>query len=99
MIPEPKIQELWAAARRASPSDKVPYAFENRVMAAIRAPRPQDAANPTLSGLWRAALVSVALAMVSTGLDLAVQDPTGDGGVEETLEWAVMPVDVVEPGL
>ena len=63
MIPQSKIQELWAAARRASPSDKVPYAFENRVMAAIRAPRPQDAANPTLSGLWRAALVSVALAM------------------------------------
>ncbi|MEN9732692.1 MAG: hypothetical protein RLZ45_687 [Verrucomicrobiota bacterium] len=99
MIPESKIQEVWAAARRAPSSVRVPYAFEHRVMAAVRKSTVRETAGSAVAGLWKAALVSVAVAVLSTGLDLAVQDPVGEADVEDTLELALLPVEEVESEL
>lgn len=99
MIPESKIQELWAAARRAPTSERVPYAFEHRVMAALRDSGVRETAGSAVAALWRAALVSVAVAVLSTGLDLAVQDPVGEADVEDTLELALLPIEEVESEL
>ncbi len=99
MIPESKIQELWAAARVAPPSEHVPYAFEHRVMSAVRDSGLKNPAGSAVAGLWRAALVSVAVAMMAMGLDFAVQDPVGEAEVEDTLELAVLPMDDAETEL
>ncbi len=96
MTPESKITELWAAARKAPNSDRVPYAFESRVMAALQSPAIENPVGAAVTGLWRAALLSVAAAVMATGLDFAVQDPVVESDVEETLELAVLPVDDAE---
>ena len=96
MIPESKIPDLWAAARRVPTSDRVPYAFEHRVMSAVEAASIKPSGGSAVAGLWRAALLSVAVAMMVTGLDFAVQDPVGESDVEDTLELAVLPVDDAE---
>lgn len=51
-------KKLIAAARKNEPSDKVPYAFEKRIMARITAPV-ADAWSAWSSGLWRAATTCV----------------------------------------
>lgn len=99
MIPESKIQEVWAAARRVPSSERVPYAFEHRVMTAVRDSGVRETAGSAVATLWRAALVSVAVAVLSTGLDLAVQDPAGESDVEDTLELALLPVEEAESEL
>lgn len=99
MIPESKIQELWLAARIAPPSEHVPYAFEHRVMSAVRDSSLRNPPGSAVAGLWRAALLSVAVAMMATGLDFAVQDPIGEADGEDTLELAVLPMDEAETEL
>lgn len=96
MIHDSKIQSLWKAAREVPLSDHVPFVFETRVMSALRASGGRDSAGWAFTGLWRAAAVSLAIAMLTTGLDLAVQDSGRDLGVEEALELALLPADVVE---
>ncbi len=96
MIPESKITELWAAARKAPTPDRVPYAFENRVMAALQSSAIENPVGAAVAGLWRAALLSAAVAVMATGLDFAVLDPVVESDVEESLELAVLPVDDAE---
>ncbi len=55
--------KLIASARRQSPDDRVPYAFEKRVMAHL-ASRRQDHWAVWTEGLWRAAASCVAVAIV-----------------------------------
>lgn len=93
MIPDSKIQALLAAARRVPSSDQVPYAFERRVMAALRDSGVRESTGWAVTGIWRAAIVSVALAIVSVGVDLSVEDPGGGLDVEEALELAILPAD------
>ena len=60
-------QNLVRSARRHPVSDAVPYAFEQRIMHAIRnAPAP-DPFLPWVAGLWRAALCALAIALLSGG--------------------------------
>jgi|LauGreDrversion4_2_1035121.scaffolds.fasta_scaffold1853057_1 hypothetical protein len=99
MIPESKIQELWVAARAAAPSERVPYAFEKRVMSALQDSGARGPVASAVAPLWRAALVSVAVAMMAAGLDFAVQDPVGEVDAEDVLELAVLPIDEVESEL
>lgn len=61
-----KLQEkLWAVARQNVPSDKVPYAFEKRIMARLAMPI-VDIWTLWSRALWRAAAASV-LAMALLG--------------------------------
>jgi hypothetical protein len=59
-------QKLIEAARSNPPSDTVPYAFEQRIMAHIRTLKPMDAWAVWSAGLWRAALACLAVTVLST---------------------------------
>jgi hypothetical protein len=53
-------RELIAAARAQPPSDRVPYAFEGRIIARLRAATPLDWWGLWARALWRAAAPCVA---------------------------------------
>ena len=57
-------QKLIAAARKQNPDDRVPYAFEKRIMTLVA--ERVAVSGPVLwaRGLWRAAVSCVALAVV-----------------------------------
>jgi hypothetical protein len=57
-------QKLIAAARTAPADDRVPYAFEKRVMAHIRSQPAPDAAALWARALWRAAVPCVAVTLL-----------------------------------
>jgi hypothetical protein len=60
-------KKLLAGARCNPPSDRVPYAFEQRVMAHLRSPTKMDKWTLWSMGLWRAAAPCVAI-MLLTGI-------------------------------
>jgi hypothetical protein len=76
--------KLIAVARANPPSERVPYAFEKRVMARLSDRRMDDAWTLWGAALWRSAFVCVALAVglsiwslqaggdISTDLDSAM---------------------------
>lgn len=57
-------KKLTAAARLQTPDERVPYAFEKRILALVAARRVADRWAAWSGGLWRAALTCVALAAV-----------------------------------
>lgn len=56
-------QKLMRAARLAEPDDRVPYAFEKRIMAQIYALSPCDPVQIWEMGLWRAVIPCLTLAI------------------------------------
>jgi hypothetical protein len=56
--------KLIAAARSNPPSDRVPYAFEHRIMANLRGMKAGDICSIWAAALWRAAVPCVALAVL-----------------------------------
>jgi anti-sigma-K factor RskA len=67
-------KKLTAAARQQPPDDRVPYAFEKRIMALI-AERTESARQMFWArGLWRAAVTCVALAVVCGAVSLFAPD-------------------------
>lgn len=57
--------KLLKAARANPPSEAVPYAFEQRIMARLRSARPQDTWAFWSQALWRAAVVCLLVTLVS----------------------------------
>lgn len=57
-------KKLIAAARGATQDDRVPYAFEKRVVALITARSVRDDLAQWVRGLWRAAVSCVAVALL-----------------------------------
>jgi anti-sigma-K factor RskA len=57
-------KKLLAAARANPPSDHVPVAFEQRVLAHLKARRPVDVSALWARALWRAVVPCVALTVV-----------------------------------
>jgi hypothetical protein len=57
-------RKLLAAARAAAPSDRVPYAFEKRVMARLLARPSLDSVALWARALWRAAVPCVAISFL-----------------------------------
>ena len=57
-------RKLLAAAKASPPSDAVPYAFEQRIMACLRQVPVPDALAAWAGGLWRAAAPCVAVAIL-----------------------------------
>jgi hypothetical protein len=57
-------KKLLAAARANPPSDRVPYAFEKRVMALLAARAATDLLGLWVRGLWRAAASCVTIALL-----------------------------------
>jgi len=56
--------KLLAAARANPPGDRVPYAFEKRVVALLAARTAADPLALWVRGLWRAAVSCVAIALL-----------------------------------
>lgn len=96
-------QKLIAAARLRGPDERVPYAFEKRIMAQIAARK--AAPEPWMlwaSGLWRAAGACVAVAVVFGAVALmtpATPDNTNDlsQDFENTLLASVDPGEATMP--
>ena len=57
-------KKLIGAAQRQAPDERVPYAFEKRIMALIASRAVADRWAVWSSGLWRAAVSCVAVAVV-----------------------------------
>lgn len=57
--------KLLRAARANPPSEGVPYAFEQRIMARLRRAKPEDTWAFWSHALWRAALVCLLVTLVS----------------------------------
>lgn len=60
-------QKLMAAARAEQPSDRVPYAFEKRIMARITAGSAVDSLGAWSTALWRAAISCVLVSAIVCG--------------------------------
>lgn len=80
-------KKLIAAARTESPSDRVPYAFEKRIMAAIKAAPVADAWSLWGGALWRAAAPCVAVMLAISAW--TAYDSRVNGSDHPTLEDAV----------
>jgi hypothetical protein len=57
-------RKLIAAARTNAPDDRVPYAFEKRIMALIPAVTPTDSVAVWVCGLWQAAVSCAVIALL-----------------------------------
>lgn len=77
---------LLDAARHATPSDRVPYAFERRVMARLSAAR-VDPLAVWSSWLWRSAMSACALAVLAGAVNFSQADLPADD-TEPALELA-----------
>jgi len=60
-------QKLMAAARSQQPSDRVPYAFEKRIMALLTVQRLPDTLSLWARALWRAAAPCVGIMLLLAG--------------------------------
>jgi hypothetical protein len=83
-------QKLLAAGRARSADERVPFAFEKRVMARLPRRQPADGGAAWARALWRAAVPCVAVAVGLCALALSLQtgaphQPT----LSEELETAV----------
>jgi hypothetical protein len=57
-------KKLMAAARKNAPDDRVPYAFEKRIVALIGAKAPTDGVALWVRGLWQAAASCAVIALL-----------------------------------
>ena len=95
-------KKLTAAARRQPADDRVPYAFEKRIMTLI-AERAESARQTFWArGLWRAAFSCIALAVLCGAISLFAPE-VSDGGndlsqdFENTLLASAEPSETLQP--
>ena len=72
-------KKLTAAARLQPPDDRVPYAFEKRIMALIAARAAVSGRILWARGFWRAAVSCLALALVCGAVSLFTPTTTDNG--------------------
>jgi len=65
-------QKLIAAARSDAPTDRVPYAFEQRILARLTPPPNVELAALWARALWRAAVPCVALTILLAALSFSM---------------------------
>ena len=88
----PLHDKLIAAARATPPDDRVPYAFEKRIMAQLAGKTAPDSWSLWSHGLSRAALYCVIFMLVLTASSLLVPSANQDSlsqAVDQTLFAAV----------
>lgn len=82
-----------AAARKTSPSEVVPYAFEKRIMARLANPPPLDLWGLWSHQFWRAAVPCLALTVLLGGFTLySSANPTRaalQNDIEDTMLAAI----------
>ena len=89
---------LLQTARTDAPSDRVPYAFEQRVMARLAAGGRPDVLAEWTAAFWRAAWSSLAVAVVVGVVNFATPTPASAGG--DALEIAAVDLETLaaQPG-
>jgi hypothetical protein len=83
-------RKLIAAARANAPDDRVPYAFEKRIIARISGRIPADNVALWVRGLWRAAASCVVIAVLCG--TWAFFNPAGNSGddLSQNLETTLL---------
>jgi anti-sigma-K factor RskA len=71
--------KLTAAARRQAPDERVPYAFEQRILVLIAARAVADRWAFWAGGLWRAAISCAAVALVLAAVSFFTPVATDNG--------------------
>jgi hypothetical protein len=90
-------QKLFAAARRARPREGVPYAFEQRIMARLRARPVMDLWAVWARGLWRAAAPCVGVMLLLVGWTvLTPGQPVPDNDLAQELENTILAAATAE---
>jgi hypothetical protein len=88
-------KKLVAAARANPPEDRVPYAFEKRILARLTAQPAMDVSALWARALWRAAVpcVAVTILLASLSFTLVSSDTTAsttNDDVSEQFEQALL---------
>ncbi len=84
-------KKLIAAARSMAADERVPYAFEKRIMARLDAVRPPDVWTLWGNALWRAAVSCVAVTLLTSAWMLwSDHGSSTHGDFSEELETAVL---------
>ena len=82
-------KKLIAAARQHPPDDRVPYAFEKRILAGLDTASPPDAWALWGRALWGGAVVCTALALLAGALSVSAFRP-GPTDLAQDFEQTIM---------
>ena len=84
-------QKLFAAARANPPSDRVPYAFEKRILARLAARRVEDPRSQWGAALWRGAAACVAVTvLLSVWSFSGLNRPRSGANLSQDLEHTLL---------
>jgi hypothetical protein len=84
-------KKLIQAARREKPSDKVPYAFEKRIMAFLEPLPTPDCWGLWAGALWRAAVPCLILVLVLTVWSIApAGNPSSSSNLSQDMDNTVL---------
>ena len=84
-------RKLTAAARANPPGDRVPFAFEKRVMACLAARRALDCGAYWVRALWRGAVSCVALTLLLSAWSFLIPASSSvKGDLSQDFENAVL---------
>ena len=90
----PTLHEVAKAARIIGSDERVPYAFEKRIISRLKSLHPQDISAMLSSMMWRAALSCLAISLITGAAITFAGSSTGEllaGDLERTV---LAPVDV-----
>ena len=80
--------KLIAVARTEQPSDRVPFAFEKRIMAGLESIR-ADLLGAWSTALWRAAVSCVVIVLISSAWSFWSSGPENQSDFSQDFETAV----------
>lgn len=87
-------KKLLAAAKATPPSDRVPLAFEHRVLAHLKTAPPRDVSALWARALWQAVVPCVAVTIVLLGVSLLPNatkpDSSGDVDLSQAFEQTLL---------
>jgi hypothetical protein len=92
----PELDQLVRAARALPDDERVPYAFEKRIMARVRSARVTDVWSACAATMWRAAFSCLAIMLLTGAVVRYVGAPSPElfaGDLERTV---LAPVDIDE---
>ncbi|HEX7859150.1 MAG TPA: hypothetical protein VF773_02355 [Verrucomicrobiae bacterium] len=90
----PSLEQFNKAARSLTGDQRVPYAFEKRIMAHLKNARPADVWNACAPMMWRAALSCLLITAITAAV-VEFADPSRAELMATDLERTVLaPVDV-----
>jgi len=81
---------LIQAARQDKPSDKVPYAFEKRIMAFLRPLPTPDCWGLWAGALWRGAVPCLALMLILTVWSVYPSNPSSNENLSQEIDNTVL---------